>query len=80
MRRESLCRRGRIGVFPVYLDLLFVAKDSARLGDVSDSFFLGVPPCATGKGQFSDNLFDWSWLGNAIDPKYPCIQWLSLPF
>lgn len=65
---------GVIASLPVYLDLLFVAKDSARLVDVSDSFFLGVlPPCRTPRemASFLMTLFDWSWLGNAIDPKYP---------
>ena len=65
---------GVLASLPVYLDLLFVAKDSARLGDVSDSFFLGVlPPCRNGRemASFLMTIFDWSWLGNAIDPKYP---------
>jgi len=65
---------GVLASLPVYLDLLFVAKASARLGDVSDSFFLGVlPPCRTPRemASFLMTLFDWSWLGNAIDPKYP---------
>jgi hypothetical protein len=65
---------GVLASLPVYLDLLFVAKDSARLGDVSDSFFLGVlPPCRNPRetASFLMTLFDWSWLGNAIDPKYP---------
>jgi hypothetical protein len=65
---------GALASLPVYLDLLFVAKDSARLGDVSDSFFLGVlPPCRNGRemASFLITIFDWSWLGNAIDPKYP---------
>jgi hypothetical protein len=65
---------GVLASLPVYLDLLFVAKDSARLGDVSDSFFLGVlPPCRNPRetASFLTTLFDWSWLGNAIDPKYP---------
>ncbi len=65
---------GLLASLPVYLDLLFVAKDSARLGDVSDSFFLGVlPPCRNPRemASFLITLFDWSWLGNAIDPKYP---------
>ena len=65
---------GVLASLPVYLDLLFVAKDSARLGDVSDSFFLGVlPPCRNGRemASFLITIFDWSWLGNAIDPKYP---------
>jgi hypothetical protein len=56
------------------LDLLLVAKDSARFGDVSDSFFLGIlPPCRNPREMpsFLITLFDWSWLGNAIDPKYP---------
>ena len=65
---------GVLASLPVYLDLLFVAKDSARLGDVSDSFFLGIlPPCRKLQetASFLITLFDWSWLGNAIDPKYP---------
>jgi hypothetical protein len=65
---------GVLASLPVYLDLLFVAKDSARLGDVSDSFFLGVlPPCHNLRetASFLITIFDWSWLGNAIDPKYP---------
>jgi hypothetical protein len=65
---------GALAFLPVSLDLLFVAKDSARLGDVSDSFFLGVlPPCRNGRemASFLITIFDWSWLGNAIDPKYP---------
>jgi hypothetical protein len=65
---------GVLASLPVYLDLLFVAKDSARLGGVSDSFFLGVlPPCRNVRemASFLITLFDWSWLGNAIDPKYP---------
>jgi hypothetical protein len=65
---------GVLASLPVYLDLLFVAKDSARLGHVSDSFFLGVlPPCRNLRemASFLMTLFDWSWLGNAIDPKYP---------
>jgi hypothetical protein len=65
---------GVLASLPVYLDLLFVAKDSARLGGVSDSFFLGVlPPCRNLREMtsFLITLFDWSWLGNAIDPKYP---------
>ena len=65
---------GVVASLPVYLDLLFVAKESARLGDVSDSFFLGVlPQCRTPQemASFLMTLFDWSWLGNALDPKYP---------
>ena len=65
---------GVLAPLPVYLDLLFVAKDSARLGGVSDSFFLGVlPPCRSLRemASFLISLFDWSWLGNAIDPNYP---------
>jgi hypothetical protein len=65
---------GVLASLPVYLDLLFVAKDSARLGDVGDSFFLGIlPPCRNPRetASFLMTLFDWSWLGNAIDPKYP---------
>jgi hypothetical protein len=65
---------GVLASLPVYLDLLFVAKDSARLGDVNDSFFLGVlPPSRTPRemASFLMTLFDWSWLGNAIDPQYP---------
>jgi hypothetical protein len=65
---------GALASLPVYLDLLFVAKDSARLGDVSDSFFLGVlPPCRSARemASFLTTIFDWSWLANAIDPKYP---------
>ena len=56
---------GALASLPVYLDLLFVAKDSARLGDVSDSFFLGVlPPCRNGRemASFLITIFDWSWL------------------
>jgi hypothetical protein len=65
---------GVLASLPVYLDLLVIAKDSARLGDVRDSFFLGVlPPCRNLQqvASFLMTLFDWSWLGNAIDPKYP---------
>jgi hypothetical protein len=65
---------GALASLPVYLDLLSVAKDSARLGGVSDTFFLGVlPPCRNPRemASFLITLFDWSWLGNAIDPKYP---------
>ena len=65
---------GVLASLPVYLDLVFIAKDSARLGDVSDRFFLGIlPPCRNPRetASFLMTLFDWSWLGNAIDPKYP---------
>ncbi len=64
---------GVLASLPIYLDLLFVAKDSARLGDVGDSFFLGVLPPSHPReiAGFLMTLFDWSWLGNAIDPKYP---------
>jgi hypothetical protein len=65
---------GVMASLPVYLDLLFVAKDSTRLGDVSNSFFLGVlPPCRGLRemASFLTTVFDWSWLGNAIDPHYP---------
>ena len=59
---------------PLYLDLLVMTKDSARLGEVNDSFFLGaLPPSQTMQqlASFLMTLFDWSWLGNAMDPKYP---------
>ncbi len=65
---------GALASVPVYLDLLFVAKDSARLNLVRDSFFLGVLPPYRDLRElagFLMTLFDWSWLGNAIDPKYP---------
>lgn len=65
---------GALASLPVYLDLLFVAKDSARLDDVSDSFFLGVLPpyrALPDLANFVVTIFDWSWLRNAIDPKYP---------
>jgi hypothetical protein len=65
---------GVLASLPLYLDLLLIAKDSARLGDVSDRFFLGIlPPCHNPRetASFLITLFDWSWLGNAIDPKYP---------
>ncbi len=65
---------GVLASLPVFLDLLFTAQDSARLGDVSDSFFLGVlPQCRSPRdvASFLMTLFDGSWLGNAIDPKYP---------
>jgi hypothetical protein len=65
---------GALAALPVYLDLLLAAKDSARLGEVTDSFFLGVLPPSRDLREmagFLMTLFDWSWLGNAIDPKYP---------
>lgn len=65
---------GVLASLPVYLDLLFIAKDSARIDHVSDSFFLSVlPPTHNLRelASFLMTLFDWSWLGNAIDPKYP---------
>lgn len=67
---------GAVACLPVYLDLLSVAKNSARLNDVSDSFFLGVLPpvhCFSDLANFVVTIFDWSWLGNAIDPNYPFI-------
>ena len=57
-----------------FLDLLFTAKNSARLRKVSDNFFLAVlPPCRNLRelSDFLVTLFDWSWLGNAIAPNYP---------
>ena len=41
---------------------------------MSDSFFLGVLPpyhALPDLVNFVVTIFDWSWLGNAIDPKYP---------
>ncbi len=63
---------GALASLPVYLDLLFVAKQSTRLGHVSDSFFLGILPpyhALPDLANFIVKIFDWSWLGNAIDPK-----------
>jgi hypothetical protein len=65
---------GALASLPVYLDLLSVAKNSARLNDVSDSFFLGVLPPYRRLPELANfvvTIFDWSWLGNAIDPNYP---------
>ena len=65
---------GALASLPVYLDLLSVARSSARLSNVSDSFFLGVLPPHHRLPELADfvvTIFDWSWLGNAIDPKYP---------
>jgi hypothetical protein len=65
---------GALASLPVYLDLLSVAKNSARLKDASDSFFLGVLPQfhhLSELANFVVTIFDWSWLGNAIEPKYP---------
>jgi hypothetical protein len=65
---------GALASLPVYLDLLLVAKESARLGHVSDTFFLGVLPPHRGLPELANfvlTIFDWSWLGNAIDPNYP---------
>ena len=65
---------GALASLPVYLDLLFVAKQSTRLGHMSDSFFLGVLPpyhALPDLANFVVTIFDWSWPGNAIDPNYP---------
>jgi hypothetical protein len=65
---------GALASLPVYLDLLLVAKQSARLGDVNDNFLLGVLPPHRGLRELANfvlTIFDWSWLGNAIEPKYP---------
>jgi hypothetical protein len=65
---------GLLAALPVLLDLFSTAKDSSRLGRLSDNFFLSVLPPAHDAHEllnFLVNLFDWSWLGNAIDPKYP---------
>jgi hypothetical protein len=65
---------GALASLPGYLDLFFVARDSARLEGVSDSFFLGVLPPGGGWPELTSfliTIFDWSWLGNAIAPAYP---------
>lgn len=65
---------GALASLPVYLDLLSLAKHSARLKDVSDSFFVGVLPKLHDLrewGSFFVTIFDWSWLGNVIEPNYP---------
>ncbi len=73
---------GFLATLPNILDLLSIARHSARLGDVSDSFFTAILPAA---GDFQKHinflitLFDWSWLGNAIDPHYP-IPFAGLSF
>ena len=65
---------GLVMTLPIFLDLLFTAKNSARLREVSDNFFIAVlPPCRNLRelSDFLVTLFDWSWLGNAIAPNYP---------
>lgn len=67
---------GALACLPVYLDLFLVAKNSARLNDVADSFFLEILPASRRLSElagFVVTIFDWSWLGNAIDPKYPVV-------
>jgi hypothetical protein len=73
---------GALASLPVYLDLLAVAKDSARLGGLGDNFFLGIlPPTYDLRelASFVATIFDWSWLGNAIRPAYP-MQFNGLSF
>ena len=83
---------GVLASLPVYLDLLEVARDSARITGVGSEFFLAILP-HQGLRQiavFISSIFDWSWLGNAISPDYPepfnglsftpafgCLIWLS---
>ena len=65
---------GLLAALPVYLDLFFTARESARLSEISDSFFVAIlPPCRNLReiASFLVTVFDWSWLGNAIDPNYP---------
>ncbi len=65
---------GGLLALPVYLDLLGMALASARLGAVSDSFFLAVLPPHNGVREMAGSMatiFDWSWLGNAIAPGFP---------
>ena len=65
---------GALAALPVYLDLFAMARDSARLSGVHDSFFLAVLPPHQGIREitgFVTTIFDWSWLGNAISPAFP---------
>jgi hypothetical protein len=77
--RKALELAGCVGVgalasLPVYLDLFVTARDSARLSGVRDTFFLAVLPPLHGirdLAEFLVTMFDWSWLGNAINPAFP---------
>lgn len=64
---------GLVAASPGLIDMWQTAKQSARLSGVSDEFFLGVMPIANPAkvADFFATLYDWSWLGNSIDPRYP---------
>ncbi len=65
---------GLAAALPVYLDLFVIARDSARVTGVADTFFLAIlPPLHSlpQLGGFITTIFDWSWLGNAIAPGFP---------
>jgi hypothetical protein len=73
---------GLMASLPVLLDLVGTARDSARAGDVNDSFFLAALASVhtlPGIASFLISLLDWSWLGNAIAPSYP-MQFNGLSF
>ena len=82
LRLLGCAMAGGLASLPVYFDLMEVARDSARLRGVSDSFFLAVLPSHDGFGEiagFLTTIFDWSWPGNAIAPVFPArVQWIEL--
>ena len=65
---------GALASLPVYLDVWVLLQESGRASGLSDSFFLGVTtPLREGRdlATYLVTVFDWSWLGNAIEPSFP---------